>query len=285
MPNDIDEDLIEATIRRVAESKAARATGQPIEMPVSEAVAPVYLKPQESTDEPADATNLEPAQDLAVDVLDDDDDIEVTLPSVTPMPRLQPRPMPMSAPSVGSVAPQHAQDVGIQLQRIADRLDAVVPLLERIASGAGAGGGEWDRDTPRSPIMMAPRSATAREGAAGVERSAPDVIDSRPLPKPLPPFVEPKRGFDLLPRNYRITVEDRRGGVDLVPLHRAMLGLEGVRDMSLLSYNNGVAIVALETADELDPEAMRLSVGRAMQCDARVEVHNESTMVVKLNEE
>jgi hypothetical protein len=70
-----------------------------------------------------------------------------------------------------------------------------------------------------------------------------------------------------------------------VPLHRAMLGMEGVRDMSLLSYNNGVAIVALETAEALDPELLRSSVSRAMACDARVEVHNENTMVVKLSEE
>jgi hypothetical protein len=38
MPKDIDEDLIEATIRRVAESKAAREA-TPVEMPVAESSA------------------------------------------------------------------------------------------------------------------------------------------------------------------------------------------------------------------------------------------------------
>jgi hypothetical protein len=285
MPKDIDEDLIEATIRRVAESRAARTTDTltPIEMPVSEAVAPVFGNAAESADDLASAATAEVAVEQEID---DDEDIAVTPPP--PMPRLQPRPMPMQAPAVAIAMPQHPQDVGAQLQAIAERLDAVLPLLERIAAGAPGAhvGGEWDREPQsRAPISMAQRAAPARDGAAVAERAAPDVIDTRPLPKPLPPLVEPKRGFDLLPRNYRITVEDRRGGVDLVPLHRAMLGMEGVRDMSLLSYNNGVAIVALETTDELDPEAMRTSVARAMQCDARVEVHNESTMVVKLNEE
>ena len=32
----------------------------------------------------------------------------------------------------------------------------------------------------------------------------------------------------------------QRNGVDLVPLHRALLSIEGVRDMSLLSFANGV---------------------------------------------
>jgi hypothetical protein len=61
-----------------------------------------------------------------------------------------------------------------------------------------------------------------------------------------------------------------------------MLGMAGVRDMSLLSYSNGTAIVALETEDELDPERVRVAMEQAMHRDARVEVHNESTMVVKL---
>ena len=70
-----------------------------------------------------------------------------------------------------------------------------------------------------------------------------------------------------------------------MPLHRALLSMDGVRDMSLLSYNNGVAIVALETTTELDPDALGAQVSRAMSRDARVEVHNEHTMVVKLAEE
>jgi hypothetical protein len=99
------------------------------------------------------------------------------------------------------------------------------------------------------------------------------------------PAPEPKRGLDLLPRTYRVTVEDKRRGVDLVPLHRALLGMDGVRDMSLLSYSNGVAIISIEMLHELDPEALREAVSRAMSRGAKVEVHNETTMVVKLAEE
>ena len=86
----------------------------------------------------------------------------------------------------------------------------------------------------------------------------------------------------MLPRNYRITVEDKRRGVDLVPLHPALLGLNGVKDMSLLSYSNGVAIVALEATTEINPDALGAAVAHAMARETKVEVHNEQTMVVKL---
>lgn len=111
-------------------------------------------------------------------------------------------------------------------------------------------------------------------------------VDERPLPEPPPPVrPEPRRGFDLLPRTYRITVEDKRRGVDLVPLHRALLAMDGVRDMSLVSYNNGVAIVSLEMVNDIDTQALGKAVSRAMSREAAVEQHNERTLVVKLAED
>jgi hypothetical protein len=71
----------------------------------------------------------------------------------------------------------------------------------------------------------------------------------------------------------------------LVPLHRALQAMDGVRDMSLLSYNNGVALVSLETVSDIDPETLRRAVSRAMSREARVETHNEHTLVVKLAED
>jgi len=70
-----------------------------------------------------------------------------------------------------------------------------------------------------------------------------------------------------------------------VPLHRALLGMDGVRDMSLLSYSNGVAIVAVDTVDELEPQTLESAISRTMSRPAKVEVHNDTTMVVKLAEE
>lgn len=153
---------------------------------------------------------------------------------------------------------------------------------------------DWD-DTPTIPRVPlgqplrpaifrdpSPRTATADQIVLEDDEV---VIDTRPIPKPLPPLrAEARRGLDLLPRTYRVTVEDKRRGVDLVPLHRALLGMDGVRDMSLLSYSNGVAIVSLDTLDELSPDALCAAIARAMSRKATVEAHNEA-MVVKLAEE
>jgi hypothetical protein len=311
MPKEIDEDLIEATIRRVAESKAARLAGPAIEMPVDEARAPEFAQAAEDgADAPPLTADLDEAADdapppppppapapapapviAAREALDD-----VAEPPAAPAP-LAPPPAAAAAaaPALHVVAPSAAlggEEDGVpaladRLHQLIARLDALVPVLERIAasgtSGFDARGDEWaPLPPPRAPIAP-PRPTVLRDGSALAADA--DVIDTRPLPKPLPPLVEPRRGLELLPRTYRITVEDKRRGVDLVPLHRAMLGIDGVRDMSLLSYSNGTAIVALETEDALEPEDVRLSMQNAMQRDARIEVHNENTMVVKLTPE
>jgi hypothetical protein len=183
-------------------------------------------------------------------------------------------------------------DIARQLREITQRLDTIMALLEELtADQPPAVGGAWGaaQSSARAsaPAALARPAIFRDDGARQPSpEPEPEIIDTRPIPKPLPPLqMEPKRGFDLLPRSYRITVEDKRRGVDLVPLHRALLGMDGVRDMSLLSYNNGVAIVALETTEELDPDSLGASVSRAMSRDARVEVHNEHTMVVKLADE
>lgn len=217
---------------------------------------------------------------------------------------------------LGEVVLQLQREFGsmsVTLAALSARLEA----LERVVGGAEPpppaaasedDEGEWDETPalPRIPLGQAPRPAIFRT----VERAAPAVLaeaivdedndedeegesTAPAAPQPTRARIEampsaanaPRRGLDLLPRTYRITVEDKRRGVDLVPLHRALLGLSVVRDMSLLSYSNGVAIVSLDTLDALDSEDLRRAIGRAMSRDAAVEVHNEQTMVVKLAEE
>jgi len=154
---------------------------------------------------------------------------------------------------------------------------------------------DWDDapQLPRIPIGTPPRPAIMRDAppapAMGSRSDDGDPLpihaDAAPLAAAAPLVPDAKRGFDLWPRTYRITVEDKRRGVDLVPLHRALLGMEGVRDMSLLSYSNGTAIVALEATVEIDPGVLGDAVSRAMAREVKVEVHNEQTMVIKLAED
>lgn len=273
----VDEDLIEATIRRVAAARAAKeaeashdaepvaaleleSDGPAIEMPVEEAVAPL-IAPRPIHATAPESAPPEPSGDgrWAVEVH-----------------ALQ-----------QEVAAMHGM-----LRELQARVDAACAIANASAPARRetAQDDDWDDapQLPRLPLGQPPRPALFRNPtpmtatAEHLVEDADDAPEAAPVSSGEP---APRRGFDLLPRTYRVTVEDKRRGVDLVPLHRALLGMDGVRDMSLLSYSNGVAIISIEMVHELDPEGLRVAVARAMSRDAKVEVHNENTMVVKLAEE
>jgi hypothetical protein len=82
---------------------------------------------------------------------------------------------------------------------------------------------------------------------------------------------EPERhGLDLLPQIYMVTVEDRERRVDLVPLHRALLGIEGIEEISLASYANGVPVVSLRAKHALDLEQLRSAVESTLRRSCEV---------------
>jgi hypothetical protein len=78
-----------------------------------------------------------------------------------------------------------------------------------------------------------------------------------------------RKGLELLPQDYMMTVEDREGKVDLIPLHRALLGMVPVESISLLSFANGVPVISLRSEGELDLDRLGSAVGAAMdrQCE------------------
>jgi hypothetical protein len=270
----VDEDLIEATIRRVAAARAAKESEASHE-DESEAVAP----------EPAGAAIEMPVG-------------EAVAPLIAPRPIYAAVPEPAPAAPSGDgrwTAEVHALQREVaamqgMLRELQARVDAAFAIANAAAPARrdAAQDDGWDDapQLPRLPLGQPPRPAILRNPtpmtATAEHLVEYDDADDRSAS---PDEAPSKRGLDLLPRTYRVTVEDKRRGVDLVPLHRALLGMDGVRDMSLLSYSNGVAIVSIEMVHELDPEGLRAAVARAMSRDAKVEVHNDTTMVVKLAEE
>ena len=344
MSRDVNEDLIEATIRRVAAAKAAaesEADGPRDDADGSElahdGVPGLHLvpSPNDQPDDPRPATAI-----ARPDV--DESRIEATLRRIEAEQSVlaaqagaapaDGAPAQLDAPGADDAEPVNAvgavarigegpwgdavqqlrrelEDTKRDLRALAARFEAMLPAAE-VATDAqrrpgrepaataspqplSLGDDTWD-DTPqlpRIPLGAAPRAAILRDPApqtATAQRLDASEDESPPGAEPRPMVLldkEPKRAFELLPRTYRLTVEDKRRGVDLVPLHRALLGMDGVRDMSLLSYSNGTAIVALETTVELDPDLLAKAVSRAMARDVKVEVHNEQTMVIKLAED
>jgi hypothetical protein len=255
------EDHIEAAVRRVAAAKAERELApEPARAPVEPIVAPVDIAA------PPEAPSAE-----------EDDPFEVTRRRFAAT-----RPAFIDPDDADDGAP-YAAEAPLTIEVLARRLDELAARVARLES-AGQPSLEVVGEAPVA------RAASAR---GPVPMPAPRPLTAAPVPErqdytrfaEQAPTAPPRRGLDLLPRTYRITVEDKRRGVDLVPLHRALLSLEGVRDMSLLSYTNGVAIVSVETSGPLDQEQLGATVSRAMARRAVVEVHNEQTMVVKIGEE
>ncbi|MDE3096350.1 MAG: hypothetical protein KGK07_10180 [Chloroflexota bacterium] len=351
MDKHVDEDLIEATIKRVAEARAARveapdetqappaasgdapsgaaeagpadrirasgliADGAPA---VGESAAPAA--PDAETESAIEATIRRVAaakaareQASVVPPGDEGGDGEAAATTDRPLTVVR-RTSATAAPAVATAQPA-LEDWAAALDRIeravSETRDMLRSLVSHVAALAGAAGNAaprvgpaprrpdaddgWEDEAPqlpRVPFGALPRPSVLRDPAqrpAMAERAADHdagVSDAPPPPlAPAPLQPDQRRGFDLLPRTYRITVEDKRRGVDLVPLHRALLAMDGVRDMSLLSYNNGVAIVSLETVSDIDTGVLERSVSRAMSRPATVETHNDRTLVVKLAEE
>ncbi|MDP9236070.1 MAG: hypothetical protein M3P30_01500 [Chloroflexota bacterium] len=285
-----DEDPIEATIRRVAAAKAAQRAAAAISVDESSQAdqgPPAGTAPDEAADQPPPSPKPKMGR-------------IITPPAWREPLRAKPADPVVNHDLERAVAElrRDLDETRLALASLTARIDMSEPSPTRIPEtpeGHPASDEEdWDElpSVPRISLGQPPRPGIFRDPpprltASGESLPVPEEVmtDTPPVPKPLPPaHAEPRRGLDLLPRTYRVTVEDNRGGVDLVPLHRALLAMAAVRDMSLLSYSNGVAIVSLDTLDALNADDLCDAIGRAMSRPARVEVHNEQTMVVKLVE-
>ncbi len=293
--DDDDEYPIEATIRRV-QAQAVQSSEVDDEAVIS--VSSVFKSP----DPVEEAIKVAEAESILRAAPHDDD----ARPEATPWPGRDER--LLGEASTWEIAAlrleQGLQDAQREVRAMAARIaelerllgagavsDAPKPLSVVRPSAAAADDDEWD-DRPQVSSMQfgaPPRPTVYRDPspqtATAVELvEEPALLPEKPAAR-LRAIDADGNLDDRIPRQYRITVEDKRRGVDLVPLHRAMQGLDSVKDMSLLSYSNGVAMVLIESVGPLDPEVLRLAVGRVMSRETLVEVHNEQTMVIKIQEE
>lgn len=262
-----DYDAIEETIRRVAAAKADRErTAVETPEPPGDEVRPAPVAPG-PTPSPANAdleALLSVVARLELEVAETREDVRVLASRLQAIESAAHDSMPAFHPPHSTALHQPAADE-------ADFDDA--PQISRMPFG-----------TPPRPAIFrdpSPHTATAEQLVPAYD----SPVEAAAHVRGEAPAAPERRGLDLLPRGYRVTVEDKRRDVDLVPLHRALLQMPGMKDMSLLSYSNGVAIISLEMTGALDPDELCATVSRAMARPARVEVHNDTTMVVKLSEE
>lgn len=315
----VDESVIEATLRRVEAQQAARAdvasvdaSGEFVEAPTGHELdtAASIEHERQAVSEPRGSVD-ESAIEATLRRIEAQQAERATAPATAEHQRAG-----VEALLEDASWEQVARELRRELDETRSELRWLASRVDALMSGAGddasstvqaapqrlvtkpqpraTADDEWDDSPqlPRIPLGVPPRPAIIRDPSPQTATAAQLEYDDDANPAPrtdetpaVSAAAAAKRGFELLPRTYRITVEDKRRGVDLVPLHRALLGLEGVRDISLLSYSNGTAIVAAESTGELLPDVLGAAVSHAMAREVKVEVHNEQTMVIKLAED
>ncbi len=124
--------------------------------------------------------------------------------------------------------------------------------------------------------------AAAREKAKQAEAMSEWTQVGPPRPTAKPVTLVP----DETPAAYayKVTIEDRKGPVELVQLHRALGTIASVRNQSLLNYAGGVASLQLETMDEIQPSDLEAAVKKAMRRECSVVRHESNVMLVQIGE-
>lgn len=180
-----------------------------------------------------------------------------------------------SAGGDASQGPEWQQALDELERSLHDASRAVVLLrhsLERGSPGASPARAV-PRDTGAPVPPSEPASPAEDSGAPSPFERVWDRIEHERREKQAETSPEPApapRGLDLLPQQYLMTVEDRESRVDLVPLHRALLSLAEMGDVSLVSFANGVPVISLRVEGELDLDRLGDAVSTAMDRDCEV---------------
>ena len=134
-------------------------------------------------------------------------------------------------------------------------------------------------DWPAQRRKPAPKEKPAR-GREAESLWAPSAGPARPSLKPvtLVPDDTPA------PYAYRVTIEDRKGPVELVMLHRALTSRPSVRNLSLLNYVSGVASLSLESTDEIEPPELENAVKKIMKRSCSVVPHESNVILIQVGE-
>jgi len=123
--------------------------------------------------------------------------------------------------------------------------------------------------------VLQPSLVAVSEEAAAPELEEPETETAQ---EAAPTFASPGRPPARLdgpvsggaPYSYTVTVEEVGSRVKLVPLHQSLSQVGGIRELSLRSYTNGVAVVSIDSEIELEAQALQEALGAGMNQACRV---------------
>ena len=78
-------------------------------------------------------------------------------------------------------------------------------------------------------------------------------------------------------------LEFGESAVDLVPIHRALLGLAKMEDVSLVSYANGVPVISLRVQGELEHERLREAIAVATERECELIDQENGKLFIRLS--
>ena len=183
----------------------------------------------------------------------------------------------------GQPSPAEWQQALDELERNLRAALGSIDVLRRSLDG-GPATPEPAADAPSDPE---PEPGIPAKGSAGIsafERFWDRGMDAEPEREDVTeePPTEP-RGLNLLPQQCLITVEDRERSVDLVPLHRALLSLAKMEDISLVSCANGTPVVSLRVVGELDQAKLQEAVSTALDQECEVIPQDTGRLFLRLS--
>jgi hypothetical protein len=87
------------------------------------------------------------------------------------------------------------------------------------------------------------------------------------------------------PYSYSVTVEEVGSRVKLIPLHQSLSQVAGVRELSLKSYTNGVAVVSIDSEIELEASVLEEAFSTGMHRTCRVISGEGPSFLVRIGSE
>jgi hypothetical protein len=125
-------------------------------------------------------------------------------------------------------------------------------------------------------IGLQPSPVTVSEETAAPELEEPQTEAALEAALAFSGPVRPPAGLDVpasdggAPYSYTVTVEEVGSRVRLVPLHQSLSQVEGVQELALRSYINGVAVVSVDSETELEASVLEEALSTGMHQACRV---------------
>ncbi len=168
--------------------------------------------------------------------------------------------------------------------------DAPVAATKLEAAAPAPAAVEEAAVSTEAPSLEAGLALDAKSPPAGEPSAPKPEVPAQAAETAVGAFSEPHRplpaeGIEREPpaaHSYTVTVEDPGSETPLVPLYRALGRVGRIRDMELVSYTNGVAVISLQSDEEIAGDDLRQAISEAMERACRVVNLENNAFVVRL---